>query len=194
MHPLEVILLPKWSSSGDSLMRTLAQCGVVTLRQVAQGPDPASARWISSFARESGLFTLYTANMNHRDFRYARLTKAGARYVRQYLGLLPYRTRSTQLLHDLTLAGFYLRLNAEERETWQNPDHFLARSLKGSSKAYGSLPDGMYHSAGQLIIVEIVGSTLSDVQLDKKRMLAEHLWNVSNILTIGVGTYAATDV
>jgi hypothetical protein len=179
----------------DWLLRTLAHCGVMTVTQAgALAPETISARWLSAWSRESGLCTLYAACLSGRDIRYARLSKAGARYVREHFGSIPYRSSSMQLLHDLTLAGYYLRLTDDERRTWKTPDQILARRLGGSSSAAGSLPDGVSEADGRTIVVEIVGPTLTQQQIEKKRLLAWGLWNVHEIRTVEVGAYAAADL
>ena len=183
------------SRAVEFVLLALAHCGAAAVRQLAQMPKPISQRWLSAFAQETGLVAVTTVGYRHQEVRYTALTPCGKRYAKGMLGVIPYRGTPAQLVHDLTLAGYYLRLPEEARRTWRNPEQLLASvTYRYRSHYRASYPDGLYQdSAGRNVVVEIAGPKLTRRQIEAKRLTAWGQWNTCDLVVIKAGVYAHDD-
>lgn len=186
----------------DPVILLLTQCGAATLRQIASAPTPISPRWVTDFARSDGLISVATLDHSGSHTRYVALTPAGRRYVKERFGRLPYLHRSRQALHDITLAGYYLRLEPECRATWENPDELFLQLEKKRSKTWEekaaleqrqSFPDGLYKRNGNIVVVEVAGRSLTEKQIQVKRDTAWTIWQTRDLVVVKAGQYGADD-
>jgi hypothetical protein len=182
------------SRAEETLLRTLGHCGAVTVRQIAQSDTPVSARWLSSFAQQTGLVTVATSACRGQDIRHVTLTVAGKQAVRETLGFIPYRSAPAQILHDLTLSGYYLRLPPDVRATWRNPEELLAEVRhRYQTRLRSSYPDGLHDGPDGVVAVEIAGNRLTRTQLSKKQFTAWGQWNAADLVVIRAGEYSDVD-
>ncbi len=197
---LALFVLVRWYSvmplslSVEPLLRILGHCGVVTVRQIAQCDTPVSARWLSSFAQDTQMISVATSGYRGRDIRHVTLTVAGKQAVREALGITPYRSAPAQLVHDITLAGYYLRLPPNVRATWRNPEELLAAvQRRYQNQIRSSYPDGLHDGPNGVVAVEIAGSKLTRTQIETKRLTAWAQWNVQDLVVIKAGEFADVD-
>ena len=182
------------SRSVETLLQILGHCGVATFRQIAQSDTPVSARWLSSFARDTELISVASSGYRGRDIRHVTLTVAGKQAVKESLGITPYRSAPVQLVHDLTLAGYYLRLPPDVRATWRNPEELLAAAPRRyRNQIRSSYPDGLHDGPDGVVAVEIAGSKLTRTQIETKQLTAWAQWNVQDLVVIRAGEYADVD-